>query len=85
MNQLVVHHSISELEPGQWDRLTGGNVLASQGWLKTIEESLIDPVTPTYICLYGENGLDAARGIRQTSENESRNEREAADKARQPP
>ena len=51
MISVHLKHSLNEIEADIWDALTGGRLYISYGWLKTIEETAIDKVTPYYYLL----------------------------------
>ena len=52
--------SIASIDCSEWDRLAGDNVLASWGWLKTVEETHLNPRGPAYLVARGRDGLIAA-------------------------
>lgn len=51
MISLHLKHSLTEIDANTWDALTGERLYISYGWLKTIEETAIDKVTPYYYLL----------------------------------
>ncbi|MBN1832861.1 MAG: GNAT family N-acetyltransferase [Deltaproteobacteria bacterium] len=57
---LRVHHQIDELAPSQWDRLAGDNVMASHGWLRTVEATSVVPIQPRYVAVHERDDIVAA-------------------------
>jgi len=52
--------SVVEVGASEWDRLAGRSVLASYGWLRTLEENFASPVSFRYILARGAAGLVGA-------------------------
>jgi predicted N-acyltransferase len=52
--------SIASIDRSEWDRLAGDNVLASWGWLRTVEETHLYPRHLAYFVARGSEGLLAA-------------------------
>ena len=51
MISLHIKHSLTEIDANTWDAMTGERLYISYGWLKTIEETAIDKITPYYYLL----------------------------------
>jgi predicted N-acyltransferase len=60
MNFSEIVHTIKEIPKEEWDALTGDNVFASYGWLKTVEETLRSDVHPTYGLVSEDAGIVGA-------------------------
>jgi predicted N-acyltransferase len=52
--------SIADIDRSEWDRLAGDSVLASWGWLRTVEETSQDPGHLAYFVARSGGGLLAA-------------------------
>jgi len=52
--------TITQIDVKSWDSLSGENVLASHGWLRLIEESLVVPVSPYYLTANASDGIVGA-------------------------
>jgi len=52
--------SIKEIEKKEWEEIAGNNVMSSYGWLKTIEETLIEPVVHKYFFISDSKGIMGA-------------------------
>jgi len=59
MTSVHLKHSLNEIDADIWDTLTGERLFISYGWLKIIEETAIDKVTPFYFLLEDDNVLVA--------------------------
>ena len=59
MISIHLKHSLNEIDADIWDALTGERLFISYGWLKIIEETAIDKVTPFYFLLEDDNVLVA--------------------------
>lgn len=55
-----VVESLADVEPSEWNRLAGRRVLASYGWLRTIEETRTSPIPSRYILARNGSGLVGA-------------------------
>jgi predicted N-acyltransferase len=55
-----VVESLADVEPSEWNRLAGRRVLASYGWLRTIEETRTSPILSRYILARNGSGLVGA-------------------------
>lgn len=47
----TVHGTIAELAEGEWNALVGEHILATHGWLRTVEETSVAPVRPRYLAI----------------------------------
>ena len=52
--------SLAEVDASEWDRLAGGNVIASYGWLRTLEETSTSAVSTRYFLARNRSGLVGA-------------------------
>lgn len=52
----VIFYTMEDITEAKWDGLVGDNVLFSHGWLKTIEQTLIQKVNRHYFLIYDAEG-----------------------------
>ena len=57
---ISVYDTISGIAPEEWDVLAGNNVMASHGWLKTVETTCIVPFRARYITVRFQKHLAGA-------------------------
>ncbi len=62
MPTVQVVSSIRSLDPVAWDELAGDEVLATHGWLRTVEETYAADLEPRYYLVHREGRLLAAAG-----------------------
>lgn len=62
MLSVEILDSITKVDRSEWDQLIDEDVLASHGWLKTVEESFVPNVRPQYLLI-----RDAGRLIASTA------------------
>lgn len=60
MHTVEIVNSIKGLKREEWDALIGDNILASYGWLKTVEETFIGDISPKYILVQDSGRLIGA-------------------------
>ena len=56
----AVHGSVTAVGEDEWDALVGENVLASHGWLRTVESTAVAPLRPRYVVIRSGERLVAA-------------------------
>jgi predicted N-acyltransferase len=52
--------SLADVEPSEWNRLAGRRVLASYGWLRTLDETGTNPMPSRYVLARNGSGLVGA-------------------------
>jgi predicted N-acyltransferase len=60
MYRVKIHNSIIEIDKECWQKVTGDKLFMSYNWLKTFEESLINPSLPYYILIDDNTNIAAA-------------------------
>lgn len=63
--KLQILDRLTEQQSEAWNALTANNVLASFGWLQTINESLTFDLSPHYLCAVEDNRMIGATAIYQ--------------------
>jgi predicted N-acyltransferase len=60
MYTVKIEQSINHVHRKEWDALIDDDVLASYGWLRTVEQTYIGDDTPRYILIHDSEGLVGA-------------------------
>ena len=69
MRTITACHTIDHVNPRDWDRLAGDQVLMGRGWLRTIEQAYLGALSPTYLTLYENDRPVAATALRRIRPN----------------
>jgi len=57
---VIIAGSIEEIAKQEWDTVASKNVFTSYGWLKTVEETLIEKIEPLYFFMTDSKGIVGA-------------------------